>query len=409
MQPMLTQSPYPMISIAEAREIILARARPLPAEEIDFFAARGRVLARDVVAEEDLPSGPRAAVDGYAVRAQAGPCRLRVTGEIAAGHGPSRPLGADEAVRIMTGGLLPAGAEAVVMVEDTEERDGYVEIGRAVQPGANVHPPGQDVRRGQVVLRAGTRCGAPEIGMLATLGRVRVAVHRRPRVAVLSSGDEVVEPWVAPPPGLVRDSNRFALMAAVAEAGGEVVWHGHARDERVALERLVQEALEGVDVLLTSGGVSMGTRDLIKPLLARLGTVHFGRVAMKPGKPLTFVTIGERLVFGLPGFPVSSLVTFEVFVRPALLRLQGLRRIDRPRILVQLEREVRPDRVRFEYQRAVVRVQDGRFVATSTGLQSSSRLMSMLGANALLELEPAEQPLPAGAVVPALLIGEPES
>lgn len=403
---MLTSSPYPLISVAEARKAILERVEPLAPLAVDFRAARGRVLARDVLADDDLPTRPRSAVDGYAVRAQPRPSTLRVLGELTAGQVSDASIGPDSALRIMTGGLLPVGAEAVVMVEDTREQDGRVAIGKPVTWGENVTPAGHDLRRGELVLRAGSELGPAELGILATVGQTRVAVHPPPKVAVLATGDELVEPDETPPDGSLRDSNRIALIASAEAAGAEVVWQRHGRDDPAVLEALVREALEVADVLVTSGGVSMGSRDLIKPLLARLGEVHFGRIAFKPGKPLTFVTVGRTLAFGLPGYPVSSLVTFEVFVRPALRRLQGAARVDRPRVVAQLEHDLRPDRVRLEYQRAVVRWHDGRLIAASTGGQSSSRLMSMVGANALLEIPPGEDIRPAGSPVAALLTGE---
>jgi molybdopterin molybdotransferase len=203
----------------------------------------------------------------------------------------------------------------------------------------------------------------------------------------------------------VRDSNRFALIAAAEEAGAQVVWHAHGRDVEEDLERLILEGLDVADVLLTSGGVSMGTRDHIKPILDRLTTIHFGRINFKPGKPLTFGTTAEgKLAFGLPGFPVSSLVTFEVFVRPALLKLGGFSQALRPRVLARLEHEIRPDSTRLEYQRATVRWEGDAFVARTTGLQSSSRLMSIIGSNALLEIEAGDEPLPPGSIVQALLL-----
>ena len=241
--------------------------------------------------------------------------------------------------------------------------------------------------------------------MTVPVGCADVPVYRRPRVAVLATGDELVEPHQKPPPGSVRDSNRYALMAAAEEAGAEIAWQGHAVDDEAQLERAIRAGLETADVLLTSGGVSMGTRDLIKPLLERMATIHFGRVAFKPGKPLTFATTTEgKLAFGLPGFPVSSLVTFEVFVRPALLKLGGAERVLRPRVEAILGHDVRPDSVRLEYQRATLVWQAGGFVATTTGLQSSSRLMSIVGANALLEVQPGTAVLPKGTMIPALLL-----
>jgi molybdopterin molybdotransferase len=325
--------------------------------------------------------------------------------EVTAGRLASTQVRRGTAVRIMTGGTLPHGADAVVMVEDVDEQNGHATLQRAPRAGENVHPPGMDLERGQLVLSAGTVIGAAEIGLLATVGCTDVPVFRRPRLAVLATGDELVEPHEAPPPGSVRDSNRFALMAAAEDAGAEVVWQAHARDDEAALERSMHDALQTADVLLTSGGVSMGTRDLIKPILERMATVHFGRVSFKPGKPLTFATTREgRLAFGLPGFPVSSLITFEIFVRPALRKLGGATKIYRPRVAVELEHDVRPDPYRPEYQRATVTWQDGRFLARTTGLQSSSRLMSIVGANALLELQPGSQTLPAGTMVPASLL-----
>jgi molybdenum cofactor synthesis domain-containing protein len=408
--PMRTSSPYPMISVAEATREIQSRLAPLPPIERGFREALGYVLAEDVTAPDDLPPAERSAVDGYAVVAQPGPLRLRVLRELTAGQSADLELDGDTAVRIMTGGVLPPGADAVVMVEDTEERDSVVAIKTSPKAGDNVQAAGLDAKRGQVVLAAGKRIGPAEVGMLATVGRTRVRVHPKPRIAVLATGDEVVEPEEEPPVGYVRDSNRYALIAAATEAGGEVVWSGHANDEPALLERAMREAIAVSDVLITSGGVSMGTRDLIKPLFEELGEVHFGRIAFKPGKPLTFASIGKpggrAYAFGLPGFPVSSLVTFEVFVRPALRRLQGLSQVHRPRVLVELTHEIQPDGSRLEYQRATARWQGDRLVATSTGKQTSSRLITMVGANALLEIPSGTEPLPAGTPVPALLTGE---
>ena len=408
--PMRTSSPYPMISVAEATQEIQSRVAPLPPIERGFREALGYVLAEDVTAPDDLPPAERSAVDGYAVLAQPGPLRLRVLRELRAGQSADLVLDGGTAVRIMTGGVLPPGADSVVMVEDTEERDGVVAIKTSPTSGDNVQSAGLDAKRGQVVLEAGKRIGPAEVGMLATVGRTRVAVYPKPRIAVLATGDEVVEPEEEPPVGYVRDSNRYAVIAAATEAGGEVVWSGHADDDEATLAQAMRDAIAVADVLITSGGVSMGTRDLIKPLFEELGKVHFGRIAFKPGKPLTFASVqkpdGPAYLFGLPGFPVSSLVTFEVFVRPALRRLQGLRQVHRPRVTVELGHEFQPDAGRLEYHRAVIRWQDDRLVATSTGKQTSSRLITMVGANALLEIPSGTEPLPAGTRVPALLTGE---
>ncbi|HLZ30092.1 MAG TPA: gephyrin-like molybdotransferase Glp [Chloroflexota bacterium] len=398
-------SAYPMVHVSEALASILGRAQPLGFETVDLLHARGRILAQDILADADLPGLPRSSVDGYAVIAGDDSADFEVLEEVTAGRLAHAQLRKGTAVYIMTGGTLPLAADAVVMVEEVEQTDGRAVLHHRPARGENVHPPGMDLTHGQLVLAAGQRIGAAEVGLLATVGRAEVPVYRRPRVAVLATGDELVEPHQTPPPGSVRDSNRYALMAAAEEAGAEVVWQAHARDDEVDLERAMREGLGTSDVLITSGGVSMGTRDLIKPLLERMATIQFGRVSFKPGKPLTFATTTtNKLAFGLPGFPVSSLVTFEVFVRPALLQLGGARDVLRPRVTVELGHPVRPDAVRPEYQRATLTWENDRFVARTTGLQSSSRLMSIVGANALLELEASSETLPKGTMVKALLL-----
>jgi molybdopterin molybdotransferase len=398
-------SAYEMVEVGQALDTIFDRAQPLGVERVELTQARGRFLADDVVADADLPALPRSSVDGFAVIASDPASALEVLEEVTAGRLASTQVRPGAAVRIMTGGMLPVGADAVVMVEDVDEVDGHAILQRKPHRGENVHPPGMDLTRGQSVLLKGVRIGAAEVGLLATVGCASVPVYRKPRVAVLATGDELVEPFQTPPSGAVRDSNRYALMAAAEEAGAEVVWQGHARDDEAVLDAAVRDALRTADVLLTSGGVSMGTRDLIKPLLERIATIHFGRVSFKPGKPLTFATTAEgKFAFGLPGFPVSSLVTFEVFVRPALLKLQGAERVLRPKVAAELGHEIRPDPFRVEYQRASLTWEEHRFVARTTGLQSSSRLMSIVGANALLELQAGTQVLPAGTMVQALLL-----
>jgi len=402
---MLRESPYPMVSIAEATAMIMAHAQPLGSEEVDALTAIGRVLATDIRSPEDIPDVPKSAMDGYALRAGDGLTPRRVVGELTAGGTLTVALGPNEATRIMTGAPLPPGADAMIPVELTEEREGMLYLKRELKPGDYVHVVGQDIARDQLALTAGTTLGAAEIGILATLGITRISAYRRPRVAVLATGDEVVEPNEVRPGGAVRDSNRYALMAAICEAGGEPVSLGIARDDLEVQRQAILRGLEQADVLITSGGVSMGTRDLIKPLLAELGTVYFGRIAFKPGKPTTFATIAGKLVFGLPGFPVSSLVSFEVFVRPALRALQGDATPFRPRIEVVLADPIRPSPDRPEYQRIIVRYREGRMVATTTGSQSSSRLLSLRGANGLLLVPAGETIYPAGSVLPAILTG----
>lgn len=399
-------SPYPMVSVEEAIEMILARAAPLGTEEISITNGLGRVLAETIVATDDMPPFDTASVDGYAVISADGIQPRRVLAEITAGHVDRQRVETGTAMRIMTGAPLPAGADAVVMVEETSEVDGVVRLERAPRPGENVHRRGQDVSVGQQVLQPGTVLGAAELGLLATVGRARVQVYRQPIVAVLSTGDELIEPDQLLRPGAIRDSNRYALLASIREAGGLAVSLGAVRDDETAQEALIREGLRQADVVLTSGGVSVGSRDLIKPILRRIGTIHFGRVSFKPGKPTTFATVDDRLVFGLPGFPVSSLVSFEVFVRPALRKLQGHARLFRPMIRVEIAHDLTPSPDRVEYQRAVVCWDRGRLVARATGSQRSSRLLSMVGANALLRIAPGTARIPSGSQVDAMLVDE---
>lgn len=405
MSEMRRDSPYPMVSVDEAHRLIAANLSLLPTEEMSALEAFGWVLAQDVYAPEDMPDLPKSAMDGYALIASDGIAPRRVLAELTAGNRQDIRLEPGTAARIMTGAPLPAGADAVVIVEQTHERDGILTIDQAPVVGQYIQSVGQDIARGTLVLAKGTPLGAAEIGLLATVGQTRIQVYRRPRVAILATGDEVVEPDAPSAPGIIRDSNRYALMAAVREAGGIPISLGIARDDQTTQRQAILSGLEQADLVLTSGGVSMGTRDLIKLILAELGTVHFGRIAYKPGKPTTFATVNGKIVFGLPGFPVSSLVSFEVFVRPTLRRLQGDRNPERPRVHVRLHEQIKPAPDRPEYQRVQIAWRDGQLVATSTGIQNSSRLLSLRGANGLLIVPPGESPHPAGSELEALLTG----
>src|SRR5258708_3676502 len=272
-------------------------------------------------------------------------------------------------------------------------------------PGQNFHAPGADLRPGEHVLPAGVQLGAAGLGLAAALGVGGLPVGRRPRVALMSTGDELVEVGKTPGRGQIPDSNRWALLAALREAGADVRLLGIGPDEPDALRRLVLDALVGADVLVTSGGVSVGTHDLIKPLLESIGDVHVGRVKLKPGKPFTFATLpDDKVAFGLPGFPVSSLVTFEVFVRPALRKMQGFAQLQRPTLPVRLGYDARATADRTEYQRVTLRREARELVAASTGSQSSSRLMSLAGAHALVRIPPGDQGIKAGAEVEAMIL-----
>lgn len=394
-----------MIPVAEAMTIVRSAVRRLPSEEVETREAAGRVLAEDVYSSENVPPFRASTVDGFAVIATEGATTLRVAQEITAGEANRPAVAAGTAARIMTGAPVPDGADAVVMIEDTQTADGQVTIRRAAKPGDNIRPIGVDIAEGALVLRAGTQVGISDIGVLMTLGQTRIQCYRRPVVALLSTGDELVEPGEPVPAGSIRDSSRYALMAAVREAGGVPLSLGKARDDRDLQTNLVREGIERADVLLTAGGVSMGDRDFIKPALEELGTIRFGRINFRPGMPLTFAEIGTKLAFGLPGNPVASLVTFEVFVRPTLLRMQGMPNPERPRVEVEIEHDFAAPGGRTEYHRAIVRWSAGKLLARSTGLQLSSRLLSMTGHNALVILQPGNEPLKAGTQVPAILTG----
>ena len=401
-------STYPLVDAAEAAALVLERTPVLPAEDVALAGCPGRVLVDDLVAPAQLPPFPASAVDGYAIRSQDGGGRLRVAGESAAGRPFDGELTPGTAARILTGGVLPGGADTVVMVEDVEQGDEWVVVPSGFPPGRNFHRPGDDLREGEVVVRRGEPLGAAELGLAAALGFPRLSVHRRPRVALMSTGDELVEVGETPGPGQIVDSNRWALLAALGEAGARVTLLGVAPDRPDPLRELVVGALWDHDVLLTSGGVSVGTHDLVKPLLESLGEVHLGRVRLKPGKPFTFATLPQdRLAFGLPGFPVSSLVTFEVFVRPALRRMQGFAQVQRPKLPVRLSYEARAAGDRTEYQRVTLAREGGELVARSTGSQSSSRLMSLAGAHALVRVPPGSEGIRAGAVVEAIILALP--
>ena len=421
--------PTAEIPVDDALALILAAVAPLPAEHIPFSQAAGRVLAAPVVAREAMPPFAASSRDGYAVIAADGEGTRRVIGEAVAGGVGGLVVTAGTAARITTGAPLPAGADAVVMVEDTTpgsvalehgsggdigaaggtDRDrggtgGAITVRRAVVAGENVRPVGQDYGAGEVLLAPGAVLGPAEIGLLASAGAVEVDVYRRPRVIVYSTGDELVEPDAPLGPGQIRDSNRFAMAEAVKEAGGEVVFAGHLGDDADDVDALAA-AVTSADVVVTSGGVSMGHLDLVKPWLATNGTLVFGRVRTKPGKPVTFALVGGTPCFALPGFPVSTLVCFELFVRPALRAMGGHADVRRPVWPVALAHDIAHAGDRVEFARAVVAVgADGRPVARTTGFQGSGRLLSMAGANALLRLEGAAGLARAGDVVPALII-----
>jgi len=392
---------------AEALDTVLSLTPTLPEEDVCLQDAAWRVLARDIVATENHPPFPASTMDGYAVLSEDHSPWREVIGVQAAGSIVDVEVTPGTAVRIMTGAPMPRGADAVVRVENTEMADDHVIVNQeSVSAGENIRPIGTDILIKDLVLKKGTVIGPPEIGLLATLGLEPVSVRRRPIVSVISTGDELLEPSMAITPGKIRDSNRFSLLAALNQAGATVDWIGKGPDDRDHLHRLLTECIAKSDMVITSGGVSMGELDVIKAVLGDLAVVHFRRVALKPGKPLNFATAGETLIFGLPGNPVSALVSFELFIRPAIRTMMGHPTVTRPVITVILSHDVQPTD-RIEYQRAEIRQdRSGKLVASTTGGQASSRLASFTGANGLVIVPPRDLRYAAGEPVDAMLTGE---
>jgi len=402
----MPKSPYPMIAIETALTIIEQTITPLPSVTTPFNQALGLVLATAVQATEAMPPFPCASVDGYAVRAEDGPGWHTIVGDQMAGYIAEVEVTHGTAARVTTGAPIPHGATAMVMIEETEEQDGQVNIKtNPINSGAYIRPVGQDIEAGQHVLAVGTPLGPAELGLLATIGQTEIETYRRPKVAILSTGDELVEPHESLKPGQIRDANRFALMSLVEQAGAEPIDMGIIYDHEGGVATAIETALQEADVLLTSGGVSMGQLDLVKPYLAERGTIHFGRVNTKPGKPVTFATVDDKPCFALPGFPVSAMVSFEIFTRPALRKMMGHTTLYRPRQQAELTHHFHHTANRTEFQRVVLtRRPDGSLSATSTGFQGSGRLLSMRGANGLVILPHGHGDYESGSWVEAILL-----
>lgn len=400
-----------LLSVQDARQRILSHFEAVEAESLPLAACPGRVLAADIIAS-DLPPFDNSSVDGFAVLASdlvgaspSSPRSLPVVADIPAGTVSEVPLIAGQAARIMTGAPLPPGADAVIMIEDTDFQPGRagepapanVRAFRAVSSGENIRRRGMDIKTGRKVLFAGQRLRPQDIGLLAMLGVAQVSVHRRPRLALLSSGDELIGVEAPLSPGKIRDSNSYTLSALAGGCGCEVLPLGVAPDDRASIGFLLDQAV-GIqaDVILTSAGVSVGALDFVKEVIESQGSLEFWRVNMRPGKPLAFGQYRGIPLAGLPGNPVSAFVGFEVFIRPALGRLAGLKSDVRPRVRARLAEKLESDG-RESYLRAVIEERDGQLHAKLTGHQGSGNLLSLVQANALLIV-------PAG--VKSLAIGD---
>ncbi len=401
-----------MVSVEEALGMILAEAQVLPSEMVPLLDAPGRVLAQDVVASVDIPSVDNSAMDGYALIAadargatKERAVRFPVRGEIKAGVTGDMPaVTAGCAVRIMTGAPLPSGADAVIQFEDTAEAGGEVLVFREVLKGENIRRAGEDVSRGAVVLSKGALIRSAETGMLASLNYSFVPVSRRPRVAILSTGDEIVDLGPELKSGQIRNSNAYTLHSEVRRYGGDPRYLGIAPDTKAATVSILREALEA-DVVITTGGVSMGRYDFVTEALEELGVgITIETIRMKPGKPCVFGKKGSTLFFGLPGNPVSTMVSFIQFVRPALLRMMGARRIEKPLVHAVLSEDIKKKTGRTHFVRGLFSVSEGGFSVSTTGPQGSGILRSMSDANCLVIIPEETGNLRAGETVLIQLI-----
>jgi molybdopterin molybdotransferase len=403
---------YPILSVEEALERVLGFFRRLEAERVPILEALGRVLAEDVYADVDIPPHSNSAMDGYAVKAadtvgatSQSPIRLRVVSDLAAGYVTDTVVEPGAAIRIMTGAPLPEGADAVVRFEDTDRDGDWVEVKVEVPVGKDTRAAGEDVEKGELVLPQGTLLRAQEVGMAATLGREEVAVYRRPLVGILATGDEVTEVGQPLAPGKIWNANSYSNGAQVLQCGGIPVMLGIARDDIQELTEKIRSGLErGVDLFLSSGGVSVGDFDVVKEVLAAEGEMTFWRVRMKPGKPLAFGEIQGVPLLGMPGNPVSAMISFELFARPAILKMQGITDWARPTVDATLMDEVTYKDDRRHYLR--VRLEEGPegWQAHLTGEQGSGILSSMIEADGLAIIPEDWGNCPAGSPVTVILL-----
>ena len=402
-----------MISVVEARDTILNRVRPIGVERVDIVSGRGRVLAEDVHATRNQPPWDNSAMDGYAVRAADTvpaspntPAELEIVEDLPAGYVAKRAVGPGQAIHIMTGAPVPEGADTIVRVERTLRVDERrVRVLQPVEPGTDLRRAGEDIREGDLIIPSGTLIRPAEVGLLASTNRSQVSVYRRPQVAVLSTGDEIVDVDEPLEDGKIVDSNGYALTALVADAGGVPLRLGICPDTQEALEQVLRDGLVA-DAIITSGGVSVGEYDYVKAALEAVGTsMAFWKVSMTPGRPLTFGAIDETIVFGLPGNPVASMVTFELFMRPALLKMQGYTHLYRPTIKAVLQEDITKSLGRKQFIRVTLEQRDGTFFASRTGAQGSGILRSMSIADGLAVSHEEQEFMEAGQEIEVMLLG----
>jgi len=394
-----------MIPVKEALNRILEQIPRLGKERVGILEAQGRVLAEDIFSSQNIPPWDNSAMDGYAVRyfdiqeaSEKNPVFLKVLSDLPAGRVFEGRIGPGEAVRIMTGAPLPEGADTVVPVEETVKADGNVKILAAIPAGGNIRRAGEDVGAGEKVLEQGIVLRAAHAGMLASLRRSAIYVYQRPRVAVLSTGDELLEidePWQD---GKIINSNSYSIAGQVLECGGQPLQLGIARDRREELSAKMKEGLVA-DILITTGGVSVGDYDLVKGLLKEMGQMNFWKVAMRPGQPLAFGRLAGKPLFGLPGNPVSCMISFEQFVRPSLLKMAGFSRIFRMPLSAVLKEDLSKKTGLTYFVRCRLIEEGGRLLATTTGEQGSGILSSMVRAQGLVVLPAVKSAAQKGEVV----------
>ncbi|HSA88246.1 MAG TPA: gephyrin-like molybdotransferase Glp [Nitrospira sp.] len=404
-----------LTQLYEAQKIVLDAAPMLGLEKISILEALGRVLGEELVAERDNPPWNNSAMDGFAVRwedikqeqAIQKPVTLSVIEDVPAGTMPSKAVGCGQAIRIMTGAPIPRGADTVLKVEDTEHTSDSVRVFKPEPKGANIRPQGEDVKKGECIIAKGTRIRPSEAGMLAILAKPFVFVHQRPRVAILSTGDELADLDERFSEEKIINSNSYGIAAAVQEAGGIPFLLGIARDTPMALKEKISQGLNA-DVLVLSGGVSMGDYDFTKAVFRELGAeMNFWKLAIRPGQPLAFGKIQGKLAFGLPGNPVSSMVTFEQLVRPALLKMSGCRSYGRPVVQAVFQERFSKRTDRRHFLRGILTMEEGVFKVRTTGDQGSGILTSMVRANCLIDVPVEVEKLnPGDEVSVQLLSGE---
>ena len=401
-----------MRPLEEAQRDVLAAVPLLPIEDVPLWSAHGLVLAGPVGAPHDVPPFTNSAMDGYAVRGEdvgTAPVTLTVLEDVAAGHVAARRVESGTAIKIMTGAPLPAGADTIVKVEDTRLAGAQVEILAATELGTSVREAGGDVLAGTTVFDGGERLSPRHLAVLASLGVAAPSVRRRPRVAIISTGDEVQPPETAElQPGQIRDTNRPILAALLAELGAEVLDLGIVRDDADVLRATIERGAAEADAVFTSGGVSMGEYDLVKQVLAELGSIDFWKVAMQPAKPFAFGLIGGTPLFGLPGNPVSVMVAFEQFARPALLHMMGARALFRPRVTGVLESGGHTDPEKTVFLRASAEWSEGAWRAVLSGSQSSNVLTALARGNCFAVVPRGTADVEPGGAVELEMFGWPE-